>query len=110
MKYFVTKPCSQAIEMEGIACGYSLLMYPNESGGLWPTDSAALIQFSLIPRIIGCQSHTPFIFQSPFPHVRAGILTLQASTMLRGTAEAKDRAISRWNMRFNDRKNSHTVV
>lgn len=54
--------------------------------GSWPTDSLSLIQFGLIPRIIGCQSHTPFIFQSrpPLPrlyffsHVRVRILTPQA--------------------------------
>lgn len=67
MKYFVTKPCSPVMEMKKNALGYSLLTYPKQSGGLWPADSLSLIQFSLIPRIIGCQSHTPFIFQSPLP-------------------------------------------
>lgn len=65
MKYSVTRPCSLVMEMEEISWIFNINV-SQALRGLWPADSLSLIQFSLIPRITGCQSHTPFIFQSPF--------------------------------------------
>lgn len=49
------------------ALGYSILTCLSTPGVMAGWFSRSLIQFSLIPRITVCQSHTPFIFQSPLP-------------------------------------------
>lgn len=66
--FFVTKTCSPVMETDGGKCSWIFTVNVSQAiQGSWPAGSLSLIQFSLIPRIIGCQSHTPFIFQSLHP-------------------------------------------
>lgn len=54
--------------------------------GLWLVDSLSQIQSNLIPRILGCQSHTPFIFQSCLPS--SSSLSVRAAGNFNGTSSA----------------------
>lgn len=60
--------CDQALLPTDGECSWIFNINASQAlQGLWPTDSLLVIQFRLIPRITGCQSHTPFIFPSPLP-------------------------------------------